>query len=494
MSKRLKQILIAGAALLLLVAAMIILIVTKKNNEDIGISGEVDEDEAVELINGELSDLVSVEITNGGETYLIEQNFDNLAVGANDEDLVFEIKELSGVSVDSDSIYSTAKTAKLLMANSTIEENAQDLSKYGLDKPAAEVKVAFSNAKTYNYYVGNETPSGSQYYIMFKGESKIYAVAETYVSSFFNDKNSYIDCTLVAPVSEYPTVNELKVNRKDLSKPITVTPLSDEMRAIATSLDDPSVTSSFSDYMITSPVTATIDVSKQENFIFGLFGKSADGAVKAHPTEEDKANAGLNDPLCTVEMTVDEKTTKLIVGNEFKSDDYQNYYYVMLEGIDVLFYASENTLYWKTVQPTDFMTRMLPAPYIYNLDYIKVSYDGKDYTLNVDGNADSCIYTYEDKTLDERNFQSFCEYLYKSCISGINYDYTTDKQPDLTVEYVFDDKSISTITIGFYETDTRTVYISQNGSVDFTTTGAYYDRLKENVQRLINGETVLLTY
>ncbi|MGN0660793.1 MAG: DUF4340 domain-containing protein [Oscillospiraceae bacterium] len=492
MSKRKKEMLIASLALLALLAAFAVLVLTKDKEEETPseTQSEVD-DTSVMLYEHEQTDITNIRIENEYGGYDIKGESSDSS--ESEDSMVWTIEEFDGLPVMSSSLGTTATNAAALTANSLVEENCTDLSKFGLDSPAAKAEISFVTGTTQTVYVGDETPLGSQYYVRMNGDKNVYTVAETFVSAYFNPKESYLNCLIIADIGDdelYPEISELSVTRKDLQKPIIVTPLSVTDRAITTNSEDTSVSSSFSDYKLVSPVKASIDFSKQGSLLFGMYGLSADHAVSAYPTEEQKNACGLNDPFCVVEMKLSEGgSSKLIVGNSFEADGI-TYYFAMLEGREIIYAFSEASLYWNTVEPMDFITRATVMPYIYNIADIKIT--AEDGTVYKFEQKDKLFY-YNGNQLDDEKFKSFCQYLYKGIATGINYG-EVEYNPSVTVKFSFTDTSIPDATVGYQRTDTRSIYVSQDGSVDFTAQAKYLDRLLENVDNVINGKDILLSW
>ena len=166
MSVKKKQILIIGGILLILVATLLVLLLTGGNDEPTDTDSDTDmhEEEGIILIEKEVKDLSSVEVTTSFGTYLIEQTSEDT-----DKDgkpvYNYSIKEYEGLPVDTSSLNGTAKTSTEIFANSIIEENSQRLKEFGLETPASVVKQTYFDGSVISFKIGNETPSGEQYYV-----------------------------------------------------------------------------------------------------------------------------------------------------------------------------------------------------------------------------------------------------------------------------------------------------------------------------------------
>ena len=499
MSVKKKQILIIGGVLLILVATLLVLLLTGGNDEPTDTDSDTDmhEEEGIILIEKEVKDLSSVEVTTSFGTYLIEQTSEDT-----DKDgkpvYNYSIKEYEGLPVDTSSLNGTAKTSTEIFANSIIEENSQRLKEFGLETPASVVKQTYFDGSVISFKIGNETPSGEQYYVCMNDETTVYEVAETYIAGLLNDKTAYLDCVILPSVATYPTIDELTVTRSDWKRPVKIVPQSDNDWAMYKSSDE-SVTSSFSEYKMISPVETSLDIADQSGVMYSAWGLSAASAVKANPTADEIKACGLDNPYCTFEMIIDGEKTRIIFGSQVGNveDNFgDTFRYGMLEGRNIIYSFNEGSVYWLSFSPEDVITRMTTSPYIYNVSGMKITYGGNEYNFAITPNAeklDDSVFTYNGTQIDGSSFRQFYMYLHKSMIQTICYDANVSS-PEMVIEYSFVNPDIKPLTLEFYKSETRSVYVGENGEVKFTTTAAYYERLIDNLNRLTTGESLILAW
>lgn len=70
-------------------------------------------------------------------------------------------------------------------------DDSKDLSAYGLDAPAAEVTVTFSNNEKTTLFLGNDAPLGKGAYIRVEGDETVYLVDTTDKEIFLNEQGFY---------------------------------------------------------------------------------------------------------------------------------------------------------------------------------------------------------------------------------------------------------------------------------------------------------------
>lgn len=72
-----------------------------------------------------------------------------------------------------------------------VQEDAKDLSLYGVDKSQASIKVDFDNNDTIILKLGNDAPLSKGAYLVVDGESKVYLISTSDKEIFLNEKDFY---------------------------------------------------------------------------------------------------------------------------------------------------------------------------------------------------------------------------------------------------------------------------------------------------------------
>lgn len=70
-------------------------------------------------------------------------------------------------------------------------DDASDLSAYGLDNPAAEVTVTFSNDEKMKLFLGSDAPLGKGAYVRVDGDEEVYLIDTTDKEIFLNEQEFY---------------------------------------------------------------------------------------------------------------------------------------------------------------------------------------------------------------------------------------------------------------------------------------------------------------
>jgi len=498
MSKN-KQILIfSGIGLLVLGGVTALLLLTAPAEKTETTENEtVNEviDERLILIDKTEADITNIHVSNLSGEYDIIKNEDGVT---------WTIAGLEKANITATALKSLAMNVSEMTASALVEENADDLSKYGLTAPEATVTVSFGDEKL-SFCVGNEVPaSTSDVYLCESGKSTVYTYSKSALTPFSGDKFSFVDLAAVPAYdqSKGEEVRKLTIERLDLEKPIIVeqipTPGEDEIAVFS--------------YELTSPYTAYVDLTNAPNFIYSLFGLTADKVAWYGMEERDYELSGLNDPSfkITVESTL--KTYTVTLGSavvEEVLDESGNpktevvgFYGMSSEVPDTLFVFSVDSLPALSINAEDLISRLFLMPYIYSLDTVQYEDNkGHSFTLGFEkikgGAADGTdIHNHylNGEPYDEQQIKNMYQYLIAASGDELYFD---EEKGELlaTISYNYKDTAEGSDIVQFYSSDTdRSIIINVNGQNLFKTKQAYMTQLYSNAESFLNGGEIILTY
>jgi hypothetical protein len=120
--------------------------------------------------------------------------------------------------------YNTSKfrsmmyTMTSLTATALVEEEPEDLSIYGLDKPQFSMEISFKNGDKTTLYVGNETPIAGNYYVITDKVNTVYTIGN-YLSSLVMRRPIMYRYIEIFPTYEdediYTNINYVGITRRD---------------------------------------------------------------------------------------------------------------------------------------------------------------------------------------------------------------------------------------------------------------------------------------
>ncbi len=496
MSKN-KQILIfsgIGLAVLGGVTALLLLTAPEKPADDTE-QGNVQEevDERLVLSEKNAKDITSVHVKN------LSDEFDIVLNGEE-----WTIKGLESANVTTASVESLVGNVAAMTANQLVEENAADLSKYGLTAPDAEITVNFSDgART--FLVGNEVPADTNsVYFKEKDNGTVYTYKKSALESFYGDRFSFVDLAAM-PQYDQTTgemVTKFTIERVDLDEPIVIESLpepgEDEIAVFT--------------YELTSPYNVYVDLTNAPNFIYSLFGLTAEKVAWYGMEEQDYELSGINNPNCVFTLETNLKTYTITLGNAVAKEvtdengnvttEIAGFYGMSSEVPDTLFLFNVEDIPAFSIQADSIVSNLFLMPYIYSLDTVEYSdCKGSTFTLGfetINGEGEEAD-VHKHYLNGEEHTEQQVKNMYQFLIAASGDELYTEEGGNgellATVTYNYVDPAEGQDVVKFYESaDDRKVIINVNGDNLFKTKQIYLNQLYANAQNFLNGEEIVLTY
>lgn len=493
MKKNAKILIASAAGIGVLGAATLALVLTKPVDDTI--SGNTSSsDEKASVLSYKADDILSLTIKNETDEFTIDR-------------LGSEKWGTDGIPQEyaNNAAYGSAmEKAGAIEAKMKVEDNAEDLAKYGFDDPAATIAMTFKDNKfePVNCIIGMKNLGENAWYFKTEDSNAVYLVSDSSLKFAFTEELDYVQlATLVeAYDSENDIVNRVRIERPDLENGLVLDKLPEET--------DKEFASVYVSYAMSSHNNILADDEADLDLIFGMFGISASDVVTVKPTDDDRKKYGFDNPSCTVTMVVnEEEVTKLYIGDALytvetdeetgKETKYITGYYGMISGKDVIYVFAPDSLPWLTVQPQDILYRPFLTPYIYYVDDVTVKdTEGKEYEFKIIGDADESKIEYNGETISRSKFKDFYQYLLSAhaeeiyidpltpdnkFVGGFTYDYREDEEGEDVVEFYSSEQD-------------RTCIIVVNGDVRYKVRQMYATRLLQNLEALITGGTIMDEY
>ena len=126
-----------------------------------------------------------------------------------DADTYYTIEGMDINQLDVYSIQNIVKYGCNPVSTSNIG-NVENLSEYGLDKPAATVSVTYEDGEVYDYYIGNDVNGkNNTYYMCAKDSSNVYVIMIE--SDMLGTTDNLLNKTIFS-ISQYEYVNKNDYN------------------------------------------------------------------------------------------------------------------------------------------------------------------------------------------------------------------------------------------------------------------------------------------
>lgn len=209
-----------------------------------------------------------------------------------------------------------------------------ELSAYGLDPAELSATVSTDEGESLTILVGIAT--NDYYYCMIDGEDKIYLISDnlpSYLSYGIYD---------MATLETFPSTSSSTLETITIEGTVD-TSFYQESVETETTDDDGETTTTTEDCWYTTDgedVTESDDISEMTSEIIGL---SFDSMVNYYTTDDDLADAGLDEPQCVVTVTYtetdddDNETTESFTLEIGDLTEDEGYYYATIDGGTIIY-------------------------------------------------------------------------------------------------------------------------------------------------------------
>ncbi|NLB40759.1 MAG: DUF4340 domain-containing protein, partial [Clostridiales bacterium] len=199
---------------ILVVLALLIGVYVYLSNRPPDTPEVVDREPAIDISKLDREKIVELSIDNGSLEEPLVFEKETRTVGSNDKDK--EPKTESywvnttpyPVKLVQSKVDELSRSFSSLTAEVVVEEDPQDLSRYGLDKPTATGVASLDDNTKVTVYLGNKTAEGTTWYLMKEGDPNVYTVYNQHgqrlnsVLSEFRDKTlPTVDTTMMSYLS-----------------------------------------------------------------------------------------------------------------------------------------------------------------------------------------------------------------------------------------------------------------------------------------------------
>lgn len=482
MKKNIKLIIICAVAAVLLAGVLVFLKLTAPEAEE-----EAEKEVTSKLLyEKDPLTLAKLTITNESGTYEVTR------FGEGDE-AMWGVIEYANLPIDGTVISNLVEKASAITSQRVVTEAPEDISIYGLDAPSAEVTAEFSDSAgtVRKLTIGNLTPDERQRYFMLDDSPTVYTALNSAVSWFVNDKHDVIARTVYTArkasdendTTNYTRINKITVQRPDLDYDFVI---EYDIRQ-----DNPDImTGNSSMYVVTSPVYRDLNPDKANAVTTSIFGLTASDLAILNPDESDFEPLGLKDPAARIVFEINGgDTVDITVGNEhFDAEGKKAGRYVYVDGIDIIYIFTEDTLPWLSAKPMDIVTTMITSNYVYDLDTFDIEAPGKNMHFTFEGNdAKTFKVKLGGNDVDADKFKTLYQFILKAPSDELYFE-ETDAEPTVTITIK---TGLGQDVIEFIPDQNRKAIIRLNGKSSYKCASAYVDRLIKNLELYENGQDII---
>ena len=425
-------------------------------------------------------DVESVVVSNASGGYEADWNDDSVI-----------IKDCDNIAIDSSAVKKIQNAIKGITAEKRVTDGKGRLNEFGLEDDPVEVTVTGKGEKE-SLMIGDEVPGqdSSQWYVLWKEE--VYIVSDSTVEAFQYGVKDLVSKQITPDRDE-----------SDDSFRVTLADIQGE------GMDEIQIRHQGSEelagyqvdsYQLTAPINYPASASVSEDILPMFFGLKAQEVAVLHPTAEDRAQVGLDQPYRQVEIeyqTKDSEKNKIsiLVSN---IDGAGNLY--VENGSDVIYKCRPQDISWLNLTVDTVISHTILIPDVTSLKTLTITQgDGSSYQIQLQnmGTGNGKV-LYDGKELDVDSFRNF----YYGLISVEADEVILENLPDTSgmnkiaeIQFAYMDESKKSDTVTYYSESARKAYAVLDGNErGFRLSETQLDTVLGNLQKLINGEEIKARY
>lgn len=425
-------------------------------------------------------DVESVIVSNASGGYEADWNDDSVI-----------IKDCDNIAIDSSAVKKIQNAIKGITAEKKVTDGKGRLNEFGLEDDPVEVTVTGKGEKE-SLMIGDEVPGqdSSQWYVLWKEE--VYIVSDSNVEAFQYGVKDLVSKQITPDRDE-----------SDDSFRVTLADIQGE------GMDEIQIRHQGSEelagyqvdsYQLTAPINYPASAAVSEDILPMFFGLKAQEVAMLHPTAEDLAQVGLDQPYRQVEIEYQTKNSEknklsILVSN---IDGAGNLY--VENGSDVIYKCRPQDISWLNLTVDTVISHTILIPDVTSLKTLTITQgDGSSYQIQFQNmGTDNGKVLYDGKELDVDSFRNF----YYGLISVEADEVILENLPDTSgmnkiaeIKFAYMDESKKSDTVTYYSESARKAYAVLDGNErGFRLSETQIDTVLGNLQKLINGEEIKARY
>ena len=425
-------------------------------------------------------DVESVVVSNASGGYEADWNDDSVI-----------IKDCDNIAIDSSAVKKIQNAIKGITAEKKVTDGKGRLNEFGLEDDPVEVTVTGKGEKE-SLMIGDEVPGqdSSQWYVLWKEE--VYIVSNSNVEAFQYGVKDLVSKQITPDRDE--SDDSFRVTLADIQGKGM-----DEIQ-IRHQGSEELAGYQVDSYQLTAPINYPASAAVSEDILPMFFGLKAQEVAMLHPTAEDRAQVGLDQPYRQVEIEYQTKNSEknkisILVSN---IDGAGNLY--VENGSDVIYKCRPQDISWLNLTVDTVISHTILIPDVTSLKMLTITQgDGSSYQIQFQNmGTDNGKVLYDGKELDVDSFRNF----YYGLISVEADEVILENLPDTSgmnkiaeIKFAYMDESKKSDTVTYYSESAKKAYAVLDGNErGFRLSETQIDTVLGNLQKLINGEEIKARY
>lgn len=368
----------------------------------------------------------------------------------------WNVMDNENIVLDNSSVYKMLSIISKLTTYTVVEENASDLSKYGVENPLDLIEVTDMNGNIYTLKIGTQTATESGYYAVVNNDRMVFILSGEDYNILCGGVNALRDKEVVAINGDVYSITITNPETTMTIQPKTTTNVN------ASNLSKWEMISPYkkdvNEYIFTENVIKALDFT-----IYDF--------VDDNPTDYNVY--GLKNPEYTIEIVTTSDSYKILLG--YKAEG--NKIYMKTADAPNVYLISADAVKYRDFTPVYLLDSLAFSRNISAVEIINFKSD-RTYEMKIESNS----FFIDDKKTDEEQFRETYLAFISSVISG---EIIKDKVGMEICRYTFEyNTNTPSETVIFYEYGDMYSAVSINGVTEFYVKRSYVDDMINAVKKL----------
>lgn len=441
------------------------------------VSGTESTADTIYMVQREVNDLASVEITNEKESYTLVSK-----AGESSGSAIWQLKGFEDIELSTAS--SIASSAASITAQRRIADPGE-LSRYGLENPYSRIVVSLTDGEPYTITIGDESPDRSGRYANVSGDGAVYLISSSTAEMFVKPSTQLIGTSTFTPIASSGDSDPYFVDgtltyfdRITLGGSFHKSPITLE-----------SDKNSTLPYLLTVPQRQTANSEKVSALLtVASSGITNSGAYIYHPGAEDLKKYGLNEPYSTLEFKFGDRTITIRLGKQIEV----GYYPMMVDDKPLIYRVDANSIAWAEYSEQDLYYNLLFMENIMKVAAIELKTPEKTILFKVTQDEKNDSYTVQanDKTFNSTRFAPYYQRLIG--MTAEEYLEGEPKEGELALQFTitYTDSNRKPDVIRLSKHSDRRYLFKLNGTGNALVASTRVDELIEFADWLLEGKTI----
>lgn len=460
MQKQLKWLVLVTILLAVIVSAL--LISNKGDKEPEG-------PKKLLLVDKELSDVSKIMIENETDNFIVEQINGGFAFSDIDANLLnFEYVQ----QLIADSAY-----VEYLQL---VEENAKEVSVFGLDVPSSKVNIVYKDQQQLNLWIGAPGPKENTRYVLNKDNNNVYLFNEAATIRFTMSIKRYLDFVIVPPheISDVmKTIKSVTYQGKMLGRPIVIERIDESDEVQLRDASSFGVTS----HLMIEPTVQKLDLGVAIDQFKAIVGLLGHGIEQYNASAETLKQYGFDEPELLVDFEFSPDGVVDAIPYQLKVTKKDLQYFAMVNNNGVI-HKIENEAFLQ-LSYEKLISRWFYTPLLLDVSQLSIEVNQKKYDFVIEKTTKNNIdVTLNKKEIDSDAFRKFYNLVVSASHDGTYQPFENkNKVEQLRIEFSYIDELKSNDVVQYYQGSTRRNNVCFADVCDFVIRDTYIDYIENAI-------------